>query len=145
MDVAPAGPARKRCGRARVANRAVASGSRHVIGIGCRALRALGAFTRIGTVVAGVAAAAAHRRVRHRVGRETRCSIRVAVAALHDAGRNMWRRGQAQCGGAVVATRTIGVARLMRVGATGPTVEGRSRGGVAGDAVAPRGRHVARI
>ena len=47
----------------------------------------------------------ADRRMVHRVGRPRR-RAGVAVAALECPGRNMRRRGQASCGGAVVAPRT---------------------------------------
>ena len=80
------------------------------------ALRPRCPFAGVGAVVAGAARRAADRRVVHRVGRPRR-RVGVAVAALECPGRNMRRRGQASCGGAVVATRTVGVGR--RVGKRG--------------------------
>ena len=41
----------------------------------------------------------------HRVGREACSRIGVAIATLKRFGRNVRRRGQASCGGAVVARR----------------------------------------
>ena len=108
----------------------------------CAPLRAL---ARVGAVVAGVAAGAADRRVVHRVGDEARRRVGVAVAALHGTGRNVRRRRQPGRGGAVVAARAIGVARLVDVGAAGPAGEARGRAGVAGDAVAAAGRDVTGI
>ena len=93
---------------------------RHVTGIGRSSLRALGALARVGTVVTGVAAARAHRRVVHRVGDEARRGVGVAVAALDAGHRDMRRRGIAGRGRAVVTARAIGVARLMDVDGAGP-------------------------
>ena len=121
---------------------AVASGGRHVTGIGRRALRALGALGRVGAVVTGIAAARAHRRVVHRVGDEARRRVGVAVAALDAGHRDVRRRRQAQRRRAVVTARAIGVARSVNVFCARPTREARGRTGVAGDAVAPGGRHV---
>ena len=118
---------------------------RDVAGIRRRAQRALGAFAGVRAVVAGVAAAGAHRRMGHRVGDETRRRVGVAIAALDAGHRNMRRRGLAGRDRAVVAARAIGVARLVGVDGTGPAGEGRGRAGVAGDAVASRRRHVAGI
>ena len=78
---------------ARVAGDAVASTRRHVAGIRCRSLCAFGTFARVRAVMAGVAAARAHRRVIHRIGDEAGCRIGVAIAALGPGHRDMgWRR-----------------------------------------------------
>ena len=55
--------------------------------------------------MAAAASDGADRRMVHRVGRPRR-RAGVADAALECPGRNMRRRGQAGCGGAVVARRT---------------------------------------
>ena len=59
--------------------------------------------------MAGVATAGAHHRMRHRVGREAGRRIGVAAAALNAGHRNVRRRGQPQCVGAVVTGRAIRV------------------------------------
>ena len=65
LAASPAGEGR---GCAGVAGDAVAASGRHVARVSRRALRALGALARKRSVVTGVAAAAGHRRVSHRVG-----------------------------------------------------------------------------
>ena len=69
-------------------------------------LRTRCSFAGVGTVVAAAARRAANRRVVHCIGREACSRIGVAIATLKRSGRNMRRRGQASCGGAVVAPRT---------------------------------------
>ena len=76
----PAGKAR---GRAGVAGDAIFAIGRDVAGERRRALRTLGALAGVRPVVTGVAPAGADRAVIHGVGRETRCRIVVAVAALN--------------------------------------------------------------
>ena len=77
-------------------------------------------FAGVGAVVAGAARRAADRRMIHRVGREACSRIGVAIATLKRSGRNVRRRGQASCGGAVVAARTVGVGRRMGKRGAGP-------------------------
>ena len=108
-------------GRAGVTGDAVAAVGRDMAWIGCRALRALGALRGIGTVVAGVAAAGADRRVGHRVGGEARRRVGVAIAALDAGHRDMRRRLLAGRGRAVVAARAVGVARLVGVNRRPPS------------------------
>ena len=118
---------------------------RDVAGIRCGALRALGAFAGVGAVVAGVAAARAHRRVVHRIGDEARRRVGVAVAALDAGRRDMRRRGLAGRGRAVVTARAVGVGRLMGVSAAGPTGEACRRARMTGDAVPAVRRHMTGI
>jgi len=66
-------------------------------------LSAVGALAGIGTIVAGVAAAGADRRVAHCVSRKARRGIDVAIAALDSCHWNMRRRGVAGRRSAVVA------------------------------------------
>ena len=109
MDVSaarPAGETRCRCG---VTGNAVTPAGRDVAGVRCSAHCTLGAFRCVGPVVAGIAAAGAYRRVRHRVGREADRRIIVAVTALHAGHRNMWRRGQAGRRRTIVAAGTVRV------------------------------------
>ena len=145
VDIGRAGPACVGGGRAGVTGEAIATAGYDMAWIGCRSLRALGALRGIGTVVAGVAAAAADRRMGHRVGGEARRRVGVAIAALDAGHRNMRRRGVAGRDRPVVAARAIGIARLVGVNAARPAGEGRGRAGVAGEAVASRRRHVAGI
>ena len=84
-------------------------------------LRTRCSFAGVGTVVAGAARRAANRRVVHCIGREACSRIGVAIATLKRSGRNMRRRGQASCGGAVVAARTVGVGRRMGKRGTSPS------------------------
>ena len=109
------GPAREGRGRTGVAGHAILAIGRDVTGIRRSPLRTFGALARIGAVVAGVAAGAAHRRVVHRIGVEARRRIGVAIAALHDTGRNMRRRGQAGRGQTVVAIRAIRIGCLVDI------------------------------
>jgi hypothetical protein len=106
-------------------------------------LSAAGALPGIRSVVAGVASAGADRRVVHRIGRETRRRIDVTIAALECHHRDMRRCRHAGRGGAVVAARAIGVGRRVNVGSARPADKGRSRAGVAGDAVGAIGRDMA--
>ena len=138
----PAGEGR---GRAGVAGDAVLTIGRHVAGIRCGSCRAFCALRGVRAVVAGIAAAGAHRRVRHRVGRKARRGIGVAIAALDAGHRDVRRRGMAGRDRAVVTARAIRVGGLMNINGAGPAGEGRGRAGVAGDAVASRGRHVTGI
>ena len=129
MDVDAARPAQE--AGARVTGDAVAAGSCDVVRERGGAERAFGALARVRTVVTGVAAGRAHRRMVHRVGDETRRRIGVAVAALDAGDRNMrWRR-QAGRGRPVVTARAIGVGRLVNECATGPACVGRGCAGVA--------------
>ena len=127
VDIDATSPTREVTGRRRVAGGAVPSTGRHVAGIRCRSLRALRAFARVRTVVAGVAAARAHRRMIHRVADEARCRIGVAIAALDASYRDMRRRGVAGRRRAIAAARAIGIAGLMDVDGTSPACEGRRR------------------
>ena len=145
MDIAAAGPTRVGGGRAGVTGEAIPAAGYDMAWIGCRALCTLGALRGIGTVVAGVAAAAADRRVSHRVGDEACRRVGVAIAALDAGDRDMRRRGVAGCDRPVVAAYAIGIARLVGVNAARPTGEGGGRAGVAGDAVASCRRHMAGI
>ena len=56
--------------------------------------------------MAGAARRAANRRVVHCIGRETCGRVGVAIATLQRSSWDVRRRGQASCGGAVVARRT---------------------------------------
>jgi hypothetical protein len=109
------------------------------------ALRSFGAFARVGTVVAGVAAGRTHRRMVHCVGHKTCRGIGVAIAALDAGHRNMRRRGHPGRCCPVVTTRAIGIACLMDISAACPACISRGRTGMAGDAVAATSRHVAGI
>ena len=80
--------------------------------------------------------------MRHGVCDEAGSGIGVAIAALNASYRNMRRRRQSQCVGAVMARRAIRVSRLMKVGCAGPTREAGSRFRVASDAVAAGSCHV---
>jgi hypothetical protein len=135
----PAGECRSRTG---VAGDTVGAVCWDVASERCGALRTLRAFAGERAVVAGVAPAGADRAVIHGVGRKARCGVVVAVAALNSGYRNVRRRCHAGRGGAVVAARTIGVARSVGELAARPAGEGRSRAGVTGDAVAAVGRDV---
>jgi len=88
------------------------------------------ALAREAAVVAGGARHAGNRRVVHRVGREARRRVGVAVAALDGADRDVRRRRHAGCGGAVVAARAVGVGGRMLEGrageAGGAAVAGRT-------------------
>jgi hypothetical protein len=95
--------------------------------------------------VAGIAARTDDRCMVHRIRYEACRGIRVAVATLHDTGRNMRRRSHPGGGGAVVATRAIGVRGLVDVSATRPTGETGRRLGVTGDAVASGSHNVAGV
>jgi len=89
-----------------VAGNAIGAVGWHVAGKRRRAHRALRALACIRTIVAGVAAAGADRRMTrraHRVGRKARCGIEVAIAALDSIHWDVRRRGVAGRGGAVVA------------------------------------------
>jgi hypothetical protein len=142
MSVGRARPTGEGRGCSRMAGDAVLTAGRHVTRIRRRAKRAFRALRGIRTVMTGVAAAGAHRRVRHRVGRKARCRIGVAIAALDAGHRNVRRRSVAGRYRAVVAARAIGVARLMGIDGPSPAGEGRGRAGVAGDAVTPGRCHV---
>jgi len=96
-------PTGEACGRARVTGNAIGTIGRHMAGERRRAHRALRALAGIGTIVTGIAPAAADRGVVHRVDREACCRIVVAVAALDSCYRDVRRRGVAGRGGAVVA------------------------------------------
>jgi hypothetical protein len=110
MDVSAARPAGETGCRCGVTGDAVTPAGRDVAGVRRCAHRTLCAFGCVGPVVAGIAAAGAHRGVRHRVGREADRGIIVAVAALHAGHRNVRRRGQA------CRRRTIMAAGTVRVG-----------------------------
>ena len=97
-----------------------------------RTFRALGP---VGSVVAGITAARAHRRVVHRVGGKARCRISVAIAALDAGDRDMrWCRIASRCR-AVVTARAVGVARLVNENAAGPACVGGGRTGVTRQAI----------
>ena len=109
-------------------------------------LRTLGALAGVGTVVAGVAARGVNGAVTccpHGVGREARCGIGMAGAALDARHGNVWRRGLSSCVRAVVTIRAIGVGRGMDVGATGPgDIAATHSSRVAGHAILAIGRDV---
>ena len=107
------------------------------------ASRALGALAGIRSVVAGIAPAGGDGGVAHRIGRETRGRIGVAVAALDRCHWNVRRRRHAGRGGAVVTARTVGIGRRVGEFPACPTGEGRGCAGVTGNAVAAVGRDVA--
>jgi len=86
-----------------VAGDAIGAVGRYVAGERCRAHRALRALAGIRTIVAGVTAAGADRRVTHCVSRKARRGIDVAIAALDSRHWDVRRRGVAGRGGAVVA------------------------------------------
>ena len=79
----------------------------------------------------------------HQIAGKARRSIAVAIAALNSGDRDMRRRGIARCRRAIVATRAVGVACLMNIGAARPARISRTRAGVTGDAVATGCRNVA--
>ena len=137
----PAGEARRGAGMAGDAIRTI---RRNVTGERRRTERTLGALAGVGTVVAGVAAAGAHRRVIHRVAREARRRIGVAVAALNPAHGDVRRRGQAGRRGAIVTARAIGVGGCMGEHAARPAGEACGGAGMAGDAVLAVGGDVTR-
>ena len=117
---------------------------RDVAGERGRALRALRSLAGERAVVTGVAAAGADRAVSHGVGREVRCRIGVAVAALNAGHRHVRRRLQTGRGGAVVAARAVGIGGRVGILPARPAGERRGRAGVAGNTVAAIGRDVAR-
>jgi hypothetical protein len=145
VNVCRACPTRKSRGCTGVADDAIPTTRWDVTRIRCRAVGAFRSLSGVDAVVTGVAAATADRRMVHGVGGEARRRIGVTIIALHDAGRNMRRRGHSGGGGAVVAARAIGVAGLVDVRATGPTGETGRRLGMAGDAIAAAGRDVAGV
>jgi len=69
--------------------------------------------------VAGITATAGHRGMTHRVGREARSGVGVAVAALDGARRNVRGRRLAGRGSAVMAARAVGVGGRMDEGGAG--------------------------
>src|SRR5579872_708488 len=78
----------------------------------------------------------------HTVGRETRCRVGMAGAALDGTDRHVWRRRQAERGLAIVTAYAIGVGWLMHISGASPRRE-RSRGlGMADDAVLTACRNV---
>ena len=107
-----------KAGRACMAGGAVSGSGRNMpAGFGLSAARTL---ARIGAVMAGVAAAGADRRMVHRIGREAWRGIDVTIAALDSRHRDVRRRGHSGRGGAVVATRTVGVGRRVGKRGAGP-------------------------
>ena len=135
MGVGAAGPAREARRRARVTGDAVPTAGRDVTGIGRGAVGTLVPLARIGTIVAGVAAAGAHRRVVHRVGDEARRRVGVAVAALDAGHRDVRRRRLAGRGRAVVTVRAVRVGGRVDVCRPRPAGEAIRCLGVAGDAI----------
>jgi hypothetical protein len=107
------------------------------------ALSAPRTLAGIGTIVTGIAPARGDGGVAHRVGRETRGRIGVAVAALDHCHWNVRRRRHAGRGSAVVTARTVGIGRRVGELTARPTGEGRGCAGVTGDAVAAIGGDVA--
>ena len=97
----PTGEAARRAG---VAGDTVAAGGRHVIGVGRRTQRAVGALPGIRAVMTRIAADCAHCRMVHHVGCEADGRIGVATAALDCTGWNMRRRPHPQRDGAVVTS-----------------------------------------
>ena len=79
----------------------------------------------------------------HGVGREARCRIGMAIAALNRCHRNVRRRGHAGGGGAVVTARAIGIGGRVSKLAARPARESRCRAGVTGNAIGAIGRDVA--
>jgi len=143
MDERSALPAGERRGRARMTCHAVLAAGRHVAGERRRSLRAFRALAGVGAVVAGVAAAGADRTVVHRVGREARRSIGMAVAALDPGHRNVRRRYHTGRRCAVVAARTVGIGGRMGECSALPAGERRGRARMTCHAVLAAGRHVA--
>jgi len=137
-------PAGERRGRARVAGHAILAAGRHVARQRRRTLGALRSLSRVRAVVAGVATAGADRGMVHRVGREARCRVGVAVAALNSRYRDVRRRDHAGRRGAVVAARAVGVGCRVGECSARPAGERRGRTRVAGHAILAAGRHVAR-
>jgi len=124
MGECAARPAREGRGRARMTGFAISTVGRHVARPRRRAECARRALARIGTVVAGIAPAGADRRMTryaHRIGREARCRVGVAIAALNSRYRDVRRRGHAGRRGAVVAARTVGVGCRVRECAARPS------------------------
>ena len=106
-------PTREGRGRGGMTGFAISPVSRHMAGQRCRAHRALGTLTGVGTVMAGVAPAGADRGMVHRVDDEACCRIVVAVAALNTCHRDMRWRLHAGRRRAVVAARAVGVGRSV--------------------------------
>ena len=142
MDVSCPRPSGKADSRLGVAGDAVQAVGGQMASIRRGALCALRAFCRVRTIVAGVATAGAHRRVRHRVGDEARSRVAMAVAALNAGHRNMWRRRQAGRRRAVVAVRAVRVGWQMYIKAASPAQEARIR--MTGDAIPAASRDVTR-
>ena len=141
----PAGEARRSAG---VTADAVAAIGRDVAWIGRSTDGAGRSLAVERAVVTGIASAGADGRMAghpHRVGDKTRRGVGVAVAALNPGHRDMRRRLHTGCGGAVVATRAIGVGRRVGEFPARPTGEARSRAGVTDPTIAAIGRDMARI
>ena len=143
VHVDAARPAGEGCCRARVAGDAIGAVGRYVAGERRCAHRALRPLAGVGPIVARITPAGADRRVIHRVGREARSRIVVAVAALDSRHRNVRRRLHAGRSGAVVAARAVGIGCRVGERSARPAGERRSRARVAGHAILAAGRHVA--
>jgi len=104
MGICAAGPTRERRGCARMTCGTIAPARSNVVDKRLGAERSLCSFARVQTVVAGVAARRADRRMVHRISDETCRRIRVAIATLHTADRSVWRRRQTQRRNVIVAT-----------------------------------------
>ena len=142
MGVEAASPARETCGCAGMTSDAITTGSRDMARIGGRAKGTFGSLGCIGPTMASVAAAGAHRGMVHRIGREARRRIDVAIAALDPGNGHVGRRRQTGRRCAVMAARAIGVGRRVGIFAAGPAAEIRGSSRVTGDAVPARCRHV---
>ena len=133
-DIAPAF-----CGG--MASDAVIAVSWNVSRVGGRAIGPLGALRGICPVVTGIAPARAHRRMGHRVGRETRRRIIMAIAALDSARGNMGRRRVTGRCCPIVTVDAIGIGRLVDIGSARPgNIAATNRCSVASNAIATRGR-----
>ena len=128
-----------------VADLAILATRRNVTGIRCRPVGAFRSLTGENAIVARVAAAAADRRMSHRVAGEACRRIGMAIAALNRPGRDVRRRRHAGCRRPVVASRTVGVGDLVHVSAARPAGETRRRAGVTGDTVAATRRDMTGI
>ena len=145
VDVLPSRPAGECGDGTRMARGAVLAARRNVTCIRRRAVCTFRSLAGVGAIVTGVAATAADRRMRHRVGREAGRRVGVAVAALDRAGGDVRRRHHTGRCGAVVAAGAVGVCGLVDVSAARPTGEAGRRARMTGDAVATTRRDVAGV
>ena len=145
MNVCAARPACESSGSSRMTGDAILTARWDVAGIRRRTIGPFRSLACVDAVMAGIAAAAADRRVIHRVGREARSRVRMAIAALDRPGRNMGWRTHASCRRSIVASRAIRVGGLVDVGPARPAGEAGCSAGVTSDAVAASSGNVARV